>query len=395
MGVRGLERIKREKAKLSERSRNINEYNNEVLAFDASNYIYRFVISIRDENEGYDMITTKGTLISHIYGVFYKTLNILRFNIIPCWVFDGVSPSIKNITVNRRKQLKIYAQNKINNKEYVDNNDRIKLSKRTFQMTKHYTKEIQILLGFMSIPYVQSIGEAEAQCAVMNISGKVKGVVTEDWDALPFGSLTMLRNFSNKKAIREISLNKLLAGMGLTHEQFIEVCIILGNDYSPGIKGVTSVSLFEEYIKFKNMDKFLAHIRHINTEELRNDREIKYDIPPNFDKIWRSTKDYYQNVRVIDPKSIDVEWTEPDYDNLKNYLIDKFEFDKTVVNDDIQSLKNLYFWWNKNRNKNKNNNVEQPAKIKPTAKIVDRKISKVLPKYYLKSRKISEHACKL
>lgn len=363
MGVRGLDRLRREKAPNSEIERNINFYKNTKQAIDASNYIYKFVISIRGSNGGYDMVTSDNRLVSHIYGIFYKTINILRYNITPCWVFDGAPPPIKNITIGERKKIKTVAQDKIVQKTYKDEEDKVKLLKRTFFITEKYIQECQMLLKLMGISYIQSVGEAEAQCAVLNISNKVYGVVTEDWDALPFGSLTMLKDFSNKKPIREVNLETFLCELDLTHEQFIELCILLGNDYSQGIKGIGSVALYEEYIKFKSIDKLLKYMRIINELELKIGNQIKYDIPPNFERTYKKAKDYYMNVRVVDPKHINVEWKEPKYRELESFLVNKFELDRNTVKKDIANLRNMYNKMNKDHSENSWRNKE-PVKNK-------------------------------
>ena len=62
--------------------------------------------------------------------------------------------------------------------------------------------DLKRLLHLMGIPYVQAPYEAEAQCAYLELHGLVDGVVTEDSDALLFGSKNVLRNiFDNNKFV--------------------------------------------------------------------------------------------------------------------------------------------------------------------------------------------------
>jgi flap endonuclease-1 len=70
----------------------------------------------------------------------------------------------------------------------------------------------------------------------------VFATAAEDMDALTFGSSVVLRHMTaseqKKLPIREINLDHLLAEIGLTQSQFIDLCILLGCDYCDSMKGV-------------------------------------------------------------------------------------------------------------------------------------------------------------
>ena len=55
-----------------------------------------------------------------------------------------------------------------------------------------YTQELFTLFG---LPYLVAPGEAEAQCAYLETSGQVEGVLTDDNDALLFGAQAVYRGF--------------------------------------------------------------------------------------------------------------------------------------------------------------------------------------------------------
>ena len=77
--------------------------------------------------------------------------------------------------------------------------------------------------------------EADPYCAVISKLKNVYGVASEDMDLLTFGSPILLRNLSGTKLVKEINLNKVLKGLGLTYKQFVDLCILLGCDYSSTI----------------------------------------------------------------------------------------------------------------------------------------------------------------
>ena len=66
---------------------------------------------------------------------------------------------------------------------------------------------------------------------------------TEDMDALTFRTPKLLRRLTfsqgkDKQAILEIDCEMVLNGMQLTYEQFVDLCILCGCDYSDTIKGI-------------------------------------------------------------------------------------------------------------------------------------------------------------
>ena len=64
---------------------------------------------------------------------------------------------------------------------------------------------------------------------------------SEDMDSLTFGSSILLRNMmaseAKKMPIREIHLDKVLETLCLSHSEFVDLCILMGCDYTDSIKG--------------------------------------------------------------------------------------------------------------------------------------------------------------
>ncbi len=54
------------------------------------------------------------------------------------------------------------------------------------------------------LPHLVAPGEAEAQCAYMESSGQVEGVLTDDNDALLFGAHTLYRGFFSQDRDPEV-----------------------------------------------------------------------------------------------------------------------------------------------------------------------------------------------
>ena len=73
--------------------------------------------------------------------------------------------------------------------------------------------------------YIESNGEAENTCAVLQKKGIVDYTFTEDTDALTFGSPKVLKSAKKLEKIKEIDLQKMLTLMNLNMTEFIDFCM--------------------------------------------------------------------------------------------------------------------------------------------------------------------------
>lgn len=117
---------------------------------------------------------------------------------------------------------------------------------RSIKITKEMIDDAKKLVRLLGAPLIEAPGEAEAQCAEIVKMGLAYGTASEDMDTLTFGSKFLLRGFNSKKEpIIEIDLEKTLEGFGMTHEEFIDMCILCGCDYTCNIAGVGPVKAFK------------------------------------------------------------------------------------------------------------------------------------------------------
>jgi flap endonuclease-1 len=149
-------------------------------------------------------------------------------------------------------------------KEQGDKEALAKMNKRTVRVTPQHNAEAKRLLRLMGVPVIDAPCEAEAQCAALVQAGKVYGVATEDMDSLTLGTPLLLRHMTYSEArkmpIREIRLDKVLEGLNLSMESFIDLCILLGCDYSETIKGIGPKRALEQIRKYKSIDGVLKHL---------------------------------------------------------------------------------------------------------------------------------------
>ena len=221
-----------------------DNFNGNRVAIDISILLYQVIIAIR--NSGADLTNQKGDITSHILGLFNKTIYLLKMKILPIYVFDGKPPDFKAKVIQNRKSVKQRAFKKLEDK--LSREEQIKYFKRTVSISKTQIEECKELLDLMGIPYVDAPEEADSQCAQLVKNGLADGVLTEDMDILTFGADTIYRNLTSyKKDNIKIDLKDILSTLDLTYEQFVELCILFGCDYSEKIRDITPEMIYKYY----------------------------------------------------------------------------------------------------------------------------------------------------
>lgn len=255
----------------------IIEYKNKKIAIDISILLYQVVISVR--NTGSDLTNNKGEVTSHILGLFNKTIKLLENKIIPVYVFDGKPPDLKRKVLDIRRSIRKKAEEKMSLAETEE--EKIKYFKRSVTISKKQLDECRELLDLMGVPYVNAPEEADSQCAWLAEQNLVDAVLTEDMDILTFGSPKIVRNLTSlKKKPLEINLNKIKDKFGWTQNNFIEICVLFGCDYSDHITDINFLKLFHEYQKNKNIHKVLNKLNR----KIDVNNTIKYFKYPMIDK---------------------------------------------------------------------------------------------------------------
>jgi flap endonuclease-1 len=220
-----------------------------IAAVDANNALYQFLTIIR-QPDGTPLMDRRGRVTSHLSGILFRVATFMEKGIRPVFVFDGRPAALKQATVEGRRKMRETAGEKW--KEALERGDEEEAYKQARSSTRVDTTIIETskeLLGLMGIPVVQAPGEGEAQASYMVMKGDARYVVSQDYDTLLFGAPLLVRNLtvSGKRRIRgrqitvspeRIVLADTLAGLHLTREQLIEIGILVGTDFNPGIEGV-------------------------------------------------------------------------------------------------------------------------------------------------------------
>jgi len=323
MGIKQLSKLIADQAPDSFKSCEFKNYFSRTVAIDASMALYQFLIAIR--SDGQQMTNDRGEITSHLLGIFYRTIRMLEAGIKPVYVFDGKPPTMKSGELQKRREMRQDAEKKLEAaKEEGDQEVIDKFSRRLVKVLPEHNEEAKKLLGLMGIPVVSAPCEAEAQATELVIGGKVFAVASEDMDCLTFNCPRLLRNLtkpeSKKLPVYEYNAEKLLTGLNMTREQFVDMCILLGCDYCDSIKGIGPKKAFELITQHKSIEKIL---KNLDTE--------KYKVPENWP--FAQARELFFKPEVMDSKDVEIKWKDPNLEGLIEFLVK----DKGFAEDRVKS----------------------------------------------------------
>ncbi|KAK4548989.1 Elongation of fatty acids protein 2 [Oleoguttula mirabilis] len=324
MGIKNLYQILKEHCPDAIKEGEIKNQFGRKVAIDASMSLYSFLIAVRSGGE--QLMSDTGETTSHLMGLFYRTLRIVDNGIKPLYVFDGAPPKLKSGELAKRFQRKSEAQEAQEEaKETGTAEDVEKFSRRTVRVTREHNAEAQRLLKCMGIPYIIAPTEAEAQCAVLARAGKVYAAASEDMDTLTFNSPVLLRKLTfseqRKEPIQEIHLDRVLEGLEMDLNQFIDLCILLGCDYVDPVKGVgpkVALTLIREH---KTLEAVVESVQ----------KSGKYTFPEDWPYQDARLLFLEPDVRKADDPECDFKWEAPDVDGLVKFLVEEKGFNEDRV----------------------------------------------------------------
>ncbi|XP_026698575.1 DNA repair protein complementing XP-G cells-like isoform X2 [Athene cunicularia] len=106
--------------------------------------------------------------------------------------------------------------------------------------------ESQELLRLFGIPYIEAPMEAEAQCAILDLTDQTSGTITDDSDVWLFGARHVYKNFfSQNKYVEYYQCVDFQNQLGLDRSKLINLAYLLGSDYTEGIPNVGFVTAME------------------------------------------------------------------------------------------------------------------------------------------------------
>jgi flap endonuclease-1 len=311
-----------------------------VISIDAFNTIYQFLAIIR-QRDGTPLKDYQGNVTSHLSGLFYRSINFLEHNIKPVYVFDGISSELKLDTIKERKKIKEEARKKmVEAQDAEDFKEAKKYAQLTSKLDAGMIEESKKLIESMGIPIIQASSEGEAQSAYMVEVGDAWACASQDYDTLLFGGERLLRNFAinRSKKVRDttvtldieyVSLSKFLKNLEINREQLVEMGILIGNDFFPGIKGIGQKTALDLIKKYDSIENILKNKIKVGSKEILLDLNLVEQVKKIF-LIPDVKKDY------VEPKSKKI-----NFERIEEVLIEEHNFSKQRVENALDRLRKL------------------------------------------------------
>eukprot|EP00960_Hanusia_phi_P049457 759565-Hanusia_phi.AAC.1 len=334
-GIHGLGPFLAKEAPHCFKERSLQDFQGKKLAIDASMAMYQFLIAVRSTGENgvaHTLTSASGEETSHLQGIFWRTIAMIKAGIRPLYVFDGKPPALKSGEIASRNLRRDEGAKRLQEATEEGNvEDMNKFSKRTTRVTKQHAEECKQLLKLLGVPTVDAPSEAEAQCAALARHGVVYASATEDMDALCCGSPILVRRLtmseSRKLPVLEYHLDEVLSSLALNMTQFVDFCILCGCDFSETIKGIGPKSALQGIRKHGSIEAF---IKSLNTS--------KYVVPDPFpvDEV----RGLLTTPEVVDMGNISIDWNaEPDEEGLINFLVKEKGFSEKRVRGGLEAIR--------------------------------------------------------
>ena len=330
MGIKSLTQTIKKFSIDSIENDNLYKLSGKKVAVDASLIIYQQLLG------NHKILKNKDDkIINHIIGLFYKIINYMALNIDLIFIFDGRPPENKKKCIQKRKEKSFEAKaqsQKANNEE-----DKNKYERLSIRLTKEMIDDIKLLLNYLGIPYIQlDIGEAEAYASELCRIGYVDYLLSEDMDSLVYGCPKLIRNCIDKDLKRRgiVSIfhyEKIIKGLKLTKDQFIDFCIFCGCDYCdsvPKVGNITALKLIQKYGSINEVIK--------NTD---------YEFPDNYLDEFLSAKENFLILRDkvdIDDIKISNPGSKLNIYELEKYLVNDININPKKFSNVIKKLNNIY-----------------------------------------------------
>jgi flap endonuclease-1 len=325
---------------------------------DAPNRIYKQSLNLISKNP--NLANMKDPNL-HLIAIFTFTIYMLKYGILPIYIFDGKCPQEKKQIVEKRRSEKKIFKQKCDDMEDKTSPEFIKIFKKSFTLQKMHIDECKHLLKLMGLPYIEAREEADQQCAEMAKYYKDDsiGVISDDWDILMFGSPIILKDFSFKtpnsptikiekdEIIKNclIKTNEIRTANNLapintfTHDDFLNFCILVGTDYTVNdklfkLENMSHSELFELCAIYKfNMKDIANHLFDNN----------KINCVAEFLNSLDKIREIYINPAVINPEDISIIPSDINSDKIISYLCEEKQINIPNIESDLEVVEKSYY----------------------------------------------------
>ena len=182
----------------------------------------------------------------------------------------------RELSKQAEEQLQADARQELVSEEARLVGSRNKAARDADGVTPAMLEDIKELLTLFGLPFIESPMEAEAQCAALECAGVVDGVVTDDCDAFLFGASNVYKNiFSDNKYVEAYKSKDISSQLGIEKKDMIALALLLGSDYTTGIKGIGIVNATEVISAFPGYDGLKEFREWVHSNQRQNIKKKK------------------------------------------------------------------------------------------------------------------------
>lgn len=217
----------------------LNQYSGTTVAIDAHHWLYRYLTGLIRYMDEDDYTTEDGTEVANLVALLRGIPTLLREDITPIFVFDGEPHEMKADEIETRRDAKAEAAQKMEQAADAGNVEAMRRYKaQTQSLTPTVHETTRTMLDHLGIPYVEADGPGEAYASKLVAEGHTEAALTDDYDALLFGSPETVRQYSGKGPAEQMSLSPTLDEHGISHDQLVDIALLCGTDYNDGVRGI-------------------------------------------------------------------------------------------------------------------------------------------------------------
>ena len=324
MGIKNLKKVLKKHCKTGIEEIKIKDLKNKTIALDTSIFLYKY--------------TYNGNMLE----CFIQQLHhLLKFNITPIYLFDGKPTEDKRDCINKRKETYSKAQNtidtlmnekkeleeqieilKVNNPEDMQD---ILFQLQNLEQTIQKKKRSNIKIDWSKINvfkqileecglfYYQCDGETDIYVKEFFKSELIDYVITEDVDFLTHGCEKVLFDYNYRStSVMLYKQKKIIEELELTQSKFIDMCILMGCDYTSTIGKIGTVTAYKLMKKHSCIEEIL--------EEIKTNKKYKKYIPKeDFDHIKARNMFTCENEINISKKQVKI-IKKDNYNSLRDML---------------------------------------------------------------------------
>lgn len=272
MGIRGLNTFIKKQVPECIQVKPYMKYRNTSIGIDANILLYKYCYMYPND------------IVSFLLCFVYKIISLLRFGILPIFIFDGRPPHEKRHVIYKRSMLKKQISERLQRLKSLPNKTEsirqqiLMLERKNFMVTKEHRQSVFALIELMGIPVFTATNEAENLCATLQKQGVIQYTMSDDTDTYVFGCVKVLKVLKhNDTSFLEIDTDTMLTKLEMSRDQFMNMCILSGCDYTEHVSNIPIQQCYNVAKKYETIEECITELKesHVHLPPTFNHERIK------------------------------------------------------------------------------------------------------------------------